>query len=47
MQAHQYWVYMVTNKGNTVLYIGVTNDIEQRLFDHRVGTDPASFAWRY
>jgi putative endonuclease len=47
MSIHQYWVYMVTNKGHTVLYIGVTNDLQQRLFEHRVGADPNSFAWRY
>ena len=47
MRAHQYWVYMVTNKSNTVLYTGVSNDIQQRLFDHRTGSDQASFAWRY
>lgn len=32
MRAHQYWVYLVTNKGNTALYTGVTNDVQQRLF---------------
>ncbi len=44
---HQYWVYMVTNKGDTVLYTGVTNDPQRRLFEHRTGADPNSFAWRY
>jgi putative endonuclease len=47
MKAHQYWVYMVTNKGNTVLYTGMTNDVQRRLFEHRTGVDPDSFAWRY
>ncbi|MEZ4758868.1 MAG: GIY-YIG nuclease family protein [Flavobacteriales bacterium] len=32
---HQYWVYMVTNKGNTTLYAGVMNDPQRRLFEHR------------
>ena len=44
---HQYWVYMVTNKGNTTLYAGVTNDPQRRLFEHRTGVSPKSFAWRY
>ncbi len=44
---HQYWVYFVTNKSRTVLYIGVTNDIQRRLFEHRIGHDRTSFAWRY
>ena len=42
-----FWVYIVTNKGNTVLYTGVTNDIHRRLFEHRLGSSRASFAWRY
>ena len=44
---HHYWVYMVTNKGNTTLYAGVTNDPQRRLFEHRTGVSPKSFAWRY
>ena len=40
-------VYMVTNKGNTVLYTGITNDIHRRLFEHRVAGSDRSFAWRY
>lgn len=47
LRAHQYWVYFLTNKGNTVLYIGVTSDIQQRIFDHRTGKDKHSFAWTY
>jgi putative endonuclease len=47
MRTHQYWVYIVANKGNTVVYIGVTNDIERRLFEHRTGDSPSAFAWRY
>jgi putative endonuclease len=34
---HQYYVYMLTNKGNTVIYIGVTNDIQSRALDHKQG----------
>ena len=29
-----YWVYIVTNRTRT-LYVGVTNDLERRLFEHR------------
>lgn len=28
-------VYMLTNKNNTVLYTGVTNNIARRLFEHK------------
>ncbi|MBL7883967.1 MAG: GIY-YIG nuclease family protein [Bacteroidia bacterium] len=34
MKHHNYFVYILTNKNKTVLYIGVTNDIERRLFEH-------------
>jgi len=30
-----YYVYMVTNKNNAVLYIGVTSNLEGRIFEHR------------
>ena len=44
---HQYWVYFLTNKGRTVLYTGVTNDLQRRLFEHRTGKDPIAFTWQY
>lgn len=30
-----YYVYILTNKYNTVLYTGVTNDLERRMKEHR------------
>ncbi len=35
---HQYWVYMMSNKNRSVLYIGVTNDLYRRCKEHRDGT---------
>ncbi|WP_178987029.1 GIY-YIG nuclease family protein [Winogradskyella schleiferi] len=32
--AHNYYVYNITNKNKTVLYIGVTNNLADRLFYH-------------
>jgi putative endonuclease len=32
---HNYYVYILTNKAKTVLYIGFTNDITERLYYHQ------------
>ncbi|MBU1274067.1 MAG: GIY-YIG nuclease family protein [Proteobacteria bacterium] len=42
----QYYVYIVTNKGNEVLYIGVTNDLARRVWEHRNGV-AEGFTSRY
>jgi len=34
-QARQYFVYIMTNKNNRVLYTGVTNDLNRRVCEHR------------
>jgi putative endonuclease len=31
----QYYVYILTNKSNNVLYIGVTNNLVRRMFEHK------------
>jgi putative endonuclease len=34
MKDHYYFVYIVTNPKKTVLYTGVTNDLERRMLEH-------------
>ena len=35
MRIHSYYVYILTNANHSVLYTGVTNDLERRCFEHR------------
>ncbi|MEX0315325.1 MAG: GIY-YIG nuclease family protein [Allomuricauda sp.] len=32
---HQYYIYILTNKKNGTLYIGMTNNLERRVFEHK------------
>jgi putative endonuclease len=40
-------VYILTNARRTVLYIGVTSNLEKRLAEHRAGVHPSSFTKKY
>jgi putative endonuclease len=40
------WVYILTNKCDGVLYVGVTSDLPKRAWEHREGVVPG-FTKRY
>jgi predicted GIY-YIG superfamily endonuclease len=40
MRDYNFWVYIMTNDHDTVLYIGMTNDLVRRISEHRTGEIP-------
>jgi putative endonuclease len=42
----QYYVYIITNLNNTVVYTGVTNNLERRVAEHKLGV-VEGFSKRY
>ena len=43
---HRYYVYLLTNRNDKVMYVGVTNDLERRVFEHKRKLVPG-FTERY
>jgi putative endonuclease len=41
------YVYIMTNQHHTVLYIGVTNNLQRRIKEHKEKIHPKSFTARY
>ena len=33
--SHNYYVYLLTNWNNKVIYVGMTNDLQRRLYEHK------------
>ncbi|HET9419388.1 MAG TPA: GIY-YIG nuclease family protein [Chthoniobacterales bacterium] len=38
MRDYDFWVYIVTNRNHSVLYIGLTNSLSRRIWEHRQGS---------
>ena len=41
------YVYIMTNKRTSVLYVGVTSNLRRRILEHKSKLDPKSFTARY
>ena len=35
MRDYDFWIYILTNRNHTVLYIGLTNSLVRRVWEHR------------
>ncbi len=42
-----YYVYILTNRNNNVLYIGVTNNLFARSFQHKLKENKSGFTAKY
>lgn len=42
-----YFVYIITNYQNTVLYTGITNNLKKRIEEHKKGISKNSFSNKY
>jgi len=48
MRQYNFYTYILTNFNQTVLYTGVTNDLERRLYEHYFGIEQKdSFTSKY
>ncbi len=41
------YIYILTNKNKTTLYVGVTSDLKRRVYEHKTHLNKKSFTHRY
>ena len=37
---YRFYVYFLTNKNNSVMYVGVTSNLERRVYEHKTKQVP-------
>jgi len=47
MREKEYAVYAMTNKTRTTIYLGVTNNLPERVLQHKEKANPKSFTAKY
>lgn len=45
--ARNFYIYIITNKKDGVLYIGFTKDLRRRIYQHKNKVHPTTFSARY
>jgi putative endonuclease len=35
LKHHNYYIYIISNWNNKVIYVGMTNDLERRIYEHK------------
>ena len=43
----KYYVYLLTNKNKNVIYVGITNNLVRRVWEHKEHSDSNSFTAKY
>ena len=46
-RVYRFWVYILTNSTNHVVYVWLTNDLCRRMFEHQQGIFDNAFTKRY